>query len=129
MTLRRVSRYGRRRIVDVVMLMLSPPEAFGEAAPKAVVKKIAGFAMKLASEGKLKGGQQLGGLSEGFRIDGDGQSGRLLDGPYAELKELVAGYLELDVASMEEARDLASQNPHLAIGSVVVLPIAPRGNG
>ncbi len=113
--------------MDVVMLMLSPPNSHGELAPPEIVQRIAGFAMKLASEGKLKGGQQLQGIDDGFRVDPGGSVGRVLDGPYAETKELIAGYLELDVASMDEARELARQCPQLDIGSVVVMPIRPRG--
>lgn len=110
-------------------MLLAPHDKIGDNAPKEDVQKIGGFAMKLASEGKLKGGQQLRGLEEGFRVEADGEIGRILDGPHAELKEIIGGYFELEVDSMEEAKAIACQCPHLETGSVVVMPIRPRGQG
>lgn len=113
--------------MQVVMMLLAPHDKIGDNAPMEDVQKIGGFAMKLASEGKLKGGQQLRGLEEGFRVASDGQVGRIIDGPHAELKELIGGYFELEVDSMEEAQTIAKQCPHLKTGSVIVMPIRPRG--
>lgn len=115
--------------MQVVMMLLGTHDKIADNAPRDDVQKIGGFAMKLASEGKLKGGQQLRGLEEGFRVASDGEVGRIIDGPHAELKELVGGYFELEVESMEEAKAIAAQCPHLNTGSVVVMPVVPRGQG
>lgn len=113
--------------MDVLLLLMATEDKIGEKAPKEIVQKIGGFAMQLASEGKLKGGNQLSGINKGLLISQDGQVGRAIDGPYAELKELVGGYFELDVESMEEAQNIAKNCPHLGIGRIIVQPILPRG--
>ncbi|MFI5138125.1 MAG: YciI family protein [Sphingobacteriales bacterium] len=41
------------------------------------------------------------------------------DGPYAEIKEILAGYIVVNTASMEEAVELAKGCPILAMGGNV----------
>lgn len=113
--------------MKVVMLMMAPEDAHGETAPKEVVQAIGGYAMDLASKGIVTGGQQLRGIGEGFRVEQNGDIGRVIDGPYAEIKELVGGYFEMEVSSMDEARELAAKCPHLKIGPIMVMPVVPRG--
>ncbi len=113
--------------MKVMMLMMADAEQHGDLAPKEVVQEIGGFAMKLAAEGKLAGGQQLRGVEEGFRVEADGTVGRVVDGPYAETKELVGGFFELEVDSLQEAQALAKSCPHLRIGPIIVMPVVNRG--
>jgi hypothetical protein len=48
----------------------------------------------------------------------------VVDGPYAETKEVVGGYLFLTVANMEEATEIAKQCPGLPLGlTVEVRPV------
>lgn len=53
--------------------------------------------------GVILGGEGLKPSSEGVRIYYDGSKRRIVDGPFAESKELVAGYSILAVDSKEEA--------------------------
>ncbi len=49
------------------------------------------------------------------------------DGPYAEAKEVVAGYFMLTVDSLDEATEIAKQCPSLPLGlTVEVRPIAEK---
>jgi hypothetical protein len=71
---------------------------------------------KVMATGKVKGGQAL---ARGGTII-SGKSGRAItDGPFAESKEVIGGYLLLDVASFEEAVAIAKTAPNLAFGSSV----------
>jgi hypothetical protein len=48
-----------------------------------------------------------------------------MDGPFAESKEAVGGYLVLDVETIEEAVAIAQSSPGLAYGgSIEVRPLA-----
>ena len=47
---------------------------------------------------------------------------RLLDGPFAEAKEHLAGFYLLDVASEERAVEIAAGVPEAALGLVEVRP-------
>ena len=55
-----------------------------------------------------------------------GKNGRFVtDGPFAESKEAVGGYLVLDVETIEEAIAIAQSSPGLAYGGAIeVRPVA-----
>lgn len=76
----------------------------------------------LAAQGKVKGGQAL--ARSGATISG--RNGWLVsDGPFAESKEAIGGYLLLDVETLEEAIAIARTIPSLAYGtSIEVRPLA-----
>lgn len=67
----------------------------------------------LMTSGKAKGGQAL--ARSGAMVSG--KNGRsVTDGPFAESKEVVGGYILLNVASFEEALAIAKTCPTLAYG-------------
>ncbi len=47
------------------------------------------------------------------------------DGPYADTKEQLAGFIILELPSLDAAIDWASRCPAAAIGAVEVRPLAP----
>lgn len=57
-------------------------------------------------------GDGLKPSSEGKRIAFDGPSRMVIDGPFAETKELVAGYWVWNVRDMDEAIDWAKRCPN-----------------
>ena len=75
----------------------------------------------LAAQGKIKGGQAL--IRNGAIISG--KNGRIVsDGPFAESKEAIGGFLWLDVETLEEAIAITQTNPGLANGnSIEVRPV------
>ena len=77
---------------------------------------------KLTAQGKAKPGRAL----ERTGAIVSGSNGRFVtDGPFAESKEAIAGYLVLDVEAMEEAISIAQSSPGLAYGgSIEVRPVA-----
>jgi hypothetical protein len=46
------------------------------------------------------------------------------DGPYAESKEFLGGFVIIDVPNLDSALEWAARNPAAATGSVEVLPLA-----
>ena len=110
--------------MEYLITMLAPPDRLGEGAPEEVVAEIGEFAMRLAAEGKLRDGRQL--RSAGVRIDPTPTGGRVVDGPFAETKELIGGYFVVECESAEEAHELGRSNPHLKIGPVTVQPVLPH---
>lgn len=69
----------------------------------------------LMAEGKAVAGHPLG--FEGKSISGKNRA--VIDGPFAEAKEAVGGYFMLDVATMDEAVEIARQCPGLPFGAKV----------
>ena len=51
------------------------------------------------------------------------RDGLVTDGPYAETKEQLGGYLLIDCESLDEAIEIAAQVPVAATGSVEIRPL------
>lgn len=49
----------------------------------------------------------------------------VVDGPFAETKEQLAGFYVVEAASLEEAVALAARIPPARVGSIEVRPIRP----
>jgi len=58
---------------------------------------------EMAEKGVLLAGEGLLPSSKGFRLQLDNGKRRAVDGPFAETKELIAGFCLIEVASREEA--------------------------
>jgi len=70
----------------------------------------------LAAEGKAIEGQPL--ELETRVVSGTGGS-RVVDGPFAEAKEAIGGYVKLLVSGLDEATEIAQRHPGLAYGLVI----------
>jgi hypothetical protein len=70
-----------------------------------------------ATSGVLLGGEGVHASSKGARIELTDGNVRVIDGPFAEAKELIAGFAILEVNSREEAVELAKK-----FASVVATP-------
>ena len=53
--------------------------------------------------GVLLSGEGVAGSSQGARVEVDDGKVRVIDGPFAEAKELIAGFAILEVDSIDEA--------------------------
>lgn len=74
-------------------------------------------AMAKYHEGLVKAGALLDGSglqpsSKGWRITYSGDKRTVVDGPFAETKELIAGYTLIQVKSREEAMEWAKRFPN-----------------
>ena len=61
------------------------------------------FNEELVNAGVMKGGEGLHPSSRGARVRFEGPKRTVIDGPFAETKELVAGFWLWELPSMEEA--------------------------
>jgi hypothetical protein len=66
------------------------------------------FAAKLEETGEYVGGQALSPEGMWVRYDGEGRP-PVTDGPFAETKDLIAGWMIIDVDSHERAVELAGE--------------------
>jgi hypothetical protein len=71
---------------------------------------------ELAAQGKALEGQPL--ELETRVVSGTGGA-RVVDGPFAEAKEAVGGYVKLMVSGLEEATEIAQRHPGLAYGLII----------
>jgi hypothetical protein len=88
---------------------------------QAAMDKVMAWFEGLNERGKIKGSQPLG--AQGRMISG-ANGGLVVDGPFAESKEAVGGYLLLRADDLNEAVEIARSMPTLKHGiSVEVRPI------
>jgi hypothetical protein len=75
---------------------------------------MADYHEQLAKAGVLLDANGLQPSSKGWRIQWSNGTKTVIDGPFTETKELIAGYTIIQVNSVEEAREWASRfpNPH-----------------
>ena len=70
---------------------------------------------ELQKAGVLLDASGLQASAKGWRIKYSGQKRTLVDGPFAEAKELIAGYTMIQVKSKDEAMEWARRFPNPAL--------------
>jgi hypothetical protein len=78
---------------------------------------------ELRAEGKLLGSQQLEAAATARTIRTRNGRTAIFDGPFAETKEMLAGFNILEADSFEEAVRIAADFPWSQTGSIEVRPI------
>jgi hypothetical protein len=92
---------GPQNIVDIPMEAWSPEEI------DAHMTYMNDFAAKLEQTGEFVDGQALSPEGAFVRYDGEGRP-PVTDGPFAETKDLIAGWMAIDVDSYQRAIELAA---------------------
>jgi hypothetical protein len=95
--------------------------AEGEAAYAAMVA----FAEDLQRQGKLRAVESLTGLDQATRVEKRDGAVRLLDGPFAEAKEMVGGFFLLQDVGRDEALAIAQRCPAAQWCTVEVRALGP----
>ena len=80
---------------------------------------------ELVRAGIMLAGEGLHPSSRGARVHFDGASRTVTDGPFAETKELVAGYWLWQVRSLDEAIEWVKRcpNPHAGPSDIEIRPV------
>ena len=81
------------------------------------------FNEELVKAGVMLAGEGLQPSSKGARVRFSGAKRTVIDGPFAETKELIAGYWLWQVNSRQEAIDWVKRCPHPMPGEDAVLEI------
>src|SRR6185295_5987240 len=76
---------------------------------------MAGYHEELQKAGVLLDASGLKPSAQGWRVKYDGEKRTVIDGPFAEVKELIAGYTLIQVKSREEAMEWARRFPNPAV--------------
>jgi len=86
------------------------------------------FARRATEAGVMRGGEALHPVTMATTITVSGGKGGdvlVTDGPYAEAKEVLAGYFLLEAADLDEAIAWAAQIPAAWRGKIELRPVAP----
>jgi hypothetical protein len=84
----------------------------GVMPPEHLLAEMAAYHEALAKAGVLVDGNGLRATSEGWRVRYRGAGRTVVDGPFAETKELVAGYTIINVKSRAEAVEWSRKFPN-----------------
>jgi len=84
----------------------------GVMPPEHLMAKMATYHEELAKAGMLLDASGLQASSKGWRIQYDGEKRSVVDGPFAETKELIAGYTLIRAKSREEALEWTRRFPN-----------------
>ena len=69
---------------------------------------------KLAKSGVLLAAEGLGPTAKGARVKFDGEERIVIDGPFTEAKELVAGFMIFKANSLAECIELVKRAPNVS---------------
>jgi hypothetical protein len=95
-----------------MMIVKATPESeAGDMPPEGAFEEMAAYNEELVKAGVLLAGEGLHPSSAGARVAYDGDKRTVTDGPFAETKELVAGFWLIQVGSPEEAIEWAKRVP------------------
>lgn len=95
----------------MVLVKANEDSEAGAPPPEGTFEAMTAFNEELVKAGVMLAGEGLAASSEGKRVRFDGKRPTVIDGPFAETKELVAGYWVWEVASMEEAVEWLKRAP------------------
>ena len=84
----------------------------GEMPGRELLEAMMAYNEELVKAGIMRGGDGLKPSSAGVRVHFSGKNRMVTDGPFAETKELVAGYWQWEVKSMQEAIDWVKRCPN-----------------
>jgi hypothetical protein len=94
----------------------------GVMPPEDLFAAMATYHEELQKAGVLRDASGLQPSAKGWRIKYSGSKKTVVDGPFAETKELIAGYTLIEVKSRQEALEWTKRfpNPHLSEGEIEV---------
>jgi hypothetical protein len=94
-----------------VMMFVKGDQEPGELPSEELLAAMGKYNEELAKAGALLDLARLHPSAEGVRVKFSGGKHTVVDGPFAEAKEVVAGYWLLQVKSMDEAVEWAKRVP------------------
>ncbi|HEY1679404.1 MAG TPA: YciI family protein [Candidatus Sulfotelmatobacter sp.] len=108
----------------MVIVKASKASEAGVLPDPEMLTQMGKFNEELVKAGIMLAGDGLKPSSQGKRVRFSGTKRTVIDGPFAETKELVAGFWIWQVRSMEEAVEWLKRcpNPHKEEGEVEIRP-------
>ncbi|WP_260293739.1 YciI family protein [Sedimenticola hydrogenitrophicus] len=99
----------------MIIVKATPDSEAGVMPGEALLAEMAAYHEELSKAGVLLDGSGLQPSAKGWRIRYDGDKRTVIDGPFTETKELIAGYTLIQVGSREEAVEWARRYPNPSI--------------
>lgn len=111
-----------------MLLILEPTgqrRTRSEAEGRAVYERMVRFGADLQARGLLKATESLASHASAARVSVRGGQAQVVDGPFAEAKEMIGGYFLITCGTFEEAVAIARECPAAEWATVEVRALAP----
>jgi hypothetical protein len=100
----------------MILVKANKESEAGVKPPEELFAEMADYHEELVKAGVLLDGSGLQPSAKGWRIRYAGGKRTVIDGPFTEAKELIAGYTLIQVKSREEALEWSRRFPNPTIG-------------
>lgn len=104
----------------IVFVKATEESEAGEMPEEQLFEDMTKFNEELVKAGIMLAGEGLKPGSEGARVVFSGKQRKVIDGPFAETKELVAGFWTWQVKSLEEAIEWVKRCPNPMKGESII---------
>jgi hypothetical protein len=109
----------------MVMVKATEQSEAGEMPTERLLSEMLSFNEQLVKAGVMLAGDGLHPSSKGVRVAFSGGDRKVINGPFAETKELLAGFWVWQVKSMDEAIEWVKRVPNPDPGTEAVIEIRP----
>jgi hypothetical protein len=108
----------------MVLIKATEQSEAGEMPSQELLEQMTAYNEELVKAGVILGGDGLHPSDKGMRVEFAGSERKVIDGPFAETKELLAGYWVWQVKSLDEAIEWVKRIPN-PMGEHSVVEIRP----
>jgi hypothetical protein len=109
----------------MVIVKATPNSEAGIMPGQELLAAMGKYNEELVKAGIMQAGEGLHPSSKGKRLQWSGGRKTVVDGPFAETKELIAGFWIWQVKSMDEALEWLQRCPHPMPGEDATLEVRP----
>ena len=109
----------------IVMIKANEQSEAGEMPSEKLLTEMTAYNEELVKAGVMLGGDGLHPSSKGKRVVFSGSDRKVIDGPFSESKELLAGYWVWQVKDMDEAIEWVKRIPDADEGTEAIVEIRP----
>jgi hypothetical protein len=95
----------------MVLVPGGPESESGQMPPREALEAMTKYNQQLSEAGVLLAGDGLRPTSDGAKVRFEGERPTVIDGPFTEAKEIVAGYWIWECSSREEALEWLKRAP------------------
>jgi hypothetical protein len=98
-------------------------DAIKESDRQGIYKAYRDLIQDLERAGKYKGGHQLQPIATATTVRARNGKAAVTDGPFAETKEQLGGYMLIEAKDLDDALAIAARIPSVLTGSIEVRPV------